>query len=191
METSLPLKSQLRREVRTVGKQLPVALRDQQSQEIMRLLEDLPVFQRARVVLIYAALPDEVQTAPFLQRWYKRKQLLLPVVVGNELEVRRFAGMESMAVGSFGVLEPTGRQAFTDFSEIDVAIIPGVAFTHDGKRMGRGKGFYDRLLAPPAFRKVYKIGVALSHQIVSDLPTEPHDISLDLVLTASSDTSTF
>lgn len=191
METSLPLKSQLRREVRTVGKQLSVALRDQQSQEIMRLLEDLPVFQRARVVLIYAALPDEVQTAPFLQRWYKRKQLLLPVVVGNELEVRRFAGMESMAVGSFGVLEPTGHQAFTDFSEIDVAIIPGVAFTHDGKRMGRGKGFYDRLLAHPAFRKVYKIGVAQSHQIVSDLPTEPHDISLDLVLTASSDTSTF
>lgn len=191
METSLSLKSQLRREVRSIGKQLSASVRDQQSQEIIRLLEDLPVFQRARVVLIYAALPDEVQTAPFLQRWYKRKQLLLPVVVGNELEVRRFSGVEAMAVGSLGILEPTGAEAFTDFSAIDLAIIPGVAFTRDGKRLGRGKGYYDRLLAHPAFRKVYKIGVALSHQIVSDLPTEPHDISLDFVLTASSDTSTF
>ena len=189
METSLSLKTQLRREVRTRGKLLSAALRDQHSQEIMRLLEDLPVFQRAHVVLIYAALPDEVQTAKFLQRWHGKKQLLLPVVVGNDLELRIFAGAESLSPGSFGILEPTEQHAFTDFSAIDLAVIPGVAFTPDGKRLGRGKGFYDRLLSHPAFRHVYKVGVALPHQIVSHLPTAPHDIPLDLVLTTSSDTS--
>ena len=191
METSLSLKSQIRREVRMKGKQLSAALRDRQSQEIMRLLEDLPVFQRAHVVLLYAALPDEVQTLDFLQRWCRRKQLLLPVVVGNELELRVFTGTEAMTVGSFGILEPMGLQPFTDFSAIDLAIIPGVAFTLDGKRLGRGKGFYDRLLAHPAFRNVYKIGVALPHQILPNLPTEQHDVFLDAVVTAASDKSTF
>lgn len=191
METSLSLKSQIRREVRMKGKQLSAALCDRQSQEIMRLLEDFPVFQRAHVVLLYAALPDEVQTLEFLQRWCRRKQLLLPVVVGNELELRVFTGTEAMTVGSYGILEPMGQQPFTDFSAIDLAIIPGVAFTLDGKRLGRGKGFYDRLLAHPAFRNVYKIGVALPYQILPNLPTEQHDVFLDAVVTAASDKSTF
>lgn len=191
METSLSLKSQIRREVRMKGKQLSAALRDWQSKEIMRLLEDLSVFQRAHVVLLYAALPDEVQTLEFLQRWCRRKQLLLPVVVGNDLELRTFTGTEAMTVGSYGILEPMGLQPFTDFSAIELAIIPGVAFTLDGKRLGRGKGFYDRLLAHPAFRNVYKIGVALSHQILPNLPTEQHDVFLDAVVTAASDKSTF
>ena len=69
---------------------------------------------------------------------------------------------------------------FTDYAAIDLAVIPGVAFTPDGRRLGRGRGYYDRLLA--RFARAYTIGLAFPFQLLEDIPTEPHDIKLNEIL---------
>ena len=179
-------KQSIRRLIRLRKSRLTSDKRRQQSHEIMRLLEDLPVFQRAHVILVYASLPDEVGTLDFLQRWSEKKQLLLPVVKGEVLELRRCTHLNNLQSGELKILEPLNEPLFTQYETIDLAIIPGVAFTPDGKRLGRGKGYYDRLLSNPAFRGVYKIGLAFPCQLVTDLPVDQHDVHLNQILTLPS-----
>ena len=184
-------KSTLRQLMRARKNAFTMQEREQQSQGIMRLLEDSPVFQKAHVVLLYASLPDEVQTMGFIAKWQGRKQILLPVVVGDELEVREYVVGTSLEQGSFGIPEPRLGRVVTDYSVIDLAIIPGVAFTMEGKRLGRGKGYYDRLLNQPSFSGVYKLGICYPFQLLPELPTSSHDVSLDEILTLHSATPTW
>ena len=125
-------------------------------------------------------MDDEVQTHDFVNRWYKEKRLLLPCVDGDDLRLRQYTGPECMQAGEqFGIGEPTGPE-FTDLESIDMIIVPGVAFDREGNRMGRGRGFYDRLLSttPHAF----KVGVAFGFQMVELVPTEPFDIKMNKVI---------
>ena len=82
--------------------------------------------------------------------------------------------------GAFGINEPQGEEPCTP-SEIDVIIVPGVAFTKDGKRCGRGKGYYDKYLSREGFRAV-KIGICYTEQLAECIPNEPHDITMDCVI---------
>ena len=93
---------------------------------------------------------------------------IVPVTSGNSL----------LPQGKYHIMEPTG-EPFTDYSNIDIAIVPGMAFTQDGKRLGRGKGYYDRLLVK--MPSVYKMGVCFPFQIVKDIPTDENDILMDEV----------
>jgi 5-formyltetrahydrofolate cyclo-ligase len=83
-----------------------------------------------------------------------------------------------MRVGAYGILEPTGP-LFTDYDSIDLAVVPGVAFTRDGVRLGRGKGYYDRLL--PRIKSP-KVGICFPFQILESIPTEPFDVKMDEVV---------
>lgn len=143
-------------------------------------LEDQTVFRQARTVLAYAALPDEVQTQEWIERWKDEKILLLPVVKGNELELRRYTGRQDLQTGAFGIEEPTGP-LFSDYGQIDVALVPGMAFDTLGHRLGRGKGYYDRLL--PRLTAAYRIGICFGFQVCPCVPTEPFDLSMHEVWT--------
>ena len=83
--------------------------------------------------------------------------------------------------GAFGILEPGPDARLCGPGELDLLLVPGVAFTAGGLRCGRGKGYYDRYLAQSGFRAV-KIGVCFAHQLVDALPAEPHDIRMDGVI---------
>ena len=114
---------------------------------VMCRLESHALFRAAHTVLLYSSLPDEVDTHTFIRRWEGRKRILLPVVVSDsELELRVYTGSSNMRRGAFNIDEPAGA-AFTDYGSIDLAVIPGVAFDRHGNRLGRGRGYYDRLLA--------------------------------------------
>ena len=69
-----------------------------------------------------------------------------------------------------------------DPSEIDLVIVPGTAFTSAGVRCGRGRGYYDKYLAQPGVHAV-KVGVCFAHQLVGELPAEPHDVAMDYLIT--------
>lgn len=157
----------------------------QESQALATRLECHPRFAEARRVLLFCSLPDEPDTLPLLEKWGERKQLYLPVVVGDDLEVRLYDGSVSLQRGAFNILEPTGKlldEALEPMTEHDLIVVPGIAFTVDGRRLGRGRGYYDRLLSRPAFARAYTLGYAFSFQIVESLPVEPHDVRLDEVL---------
>ena len=150
------------------------------SEQIMQLLASDTHFLAAKTVLLYHSLSDEVDTHQFVEEWCKKKQLLLPVVVGEELVLRHFQNVDELKTGSFGIAEPTGP-LFTDYDQIGFVAVPGMAFDKNGHRLGRGKGFYDRLL--PQLTNAYKAGICFPYQIVDEVPVEPTDITMDGIIT--------
>ena len=115
-------------------------MRKLQSANILTALEAHPAFRAANTVLLYHSLNDEVDTHEFIQKWSNKKRILLPVVAGDDLELRIYTGPQNMSIcGVYGIKEPTG-EAFTDYAAIDFIVVPGVAFDAKGNRLGRGKG---------------------------------------------------
>lgn len=176
------MKSELRKQIKkrrnTIVNKEELAMA---SAHIAKQLEENPVFKQAQIILLFYSLPDEPDTHSLVERWYRDKQILLPVCSGNNLLLRQYTGSENLRTGSFSIMEPAGDD-FTAYDKIDLAIIPGVAFDKAGHRLGRGKGYYDRLLSHPLFRNVYKLGVAFGYQIVETVPCSNHDIPVDEIL---------
>lgn len=150
----------------------------QAAEEVFSQLENTPAFMMADNILIYHSLPDELQTISFLKKWRDRKHFFLPRVNGVNLELLPYVESE-LRKGAYDIEEPTGT-ATTDVDEIDLMIIPAVAFDRKGNRLGRGKGFYDRLLAES---KATKIGVGYEFQLIDEIPAEPHDVPMNIVIT--------
>ena len=150
------------------------------SAAIFSAVERLPEFRAARTVAVFAALPDEPATDEVLARWASTRRVVLPRVEGDAM---RFYACrpDALVFGAFGILEPQGERP-CPAGEIDLVVCPGVAFTADGRRLGRGRGYYDRYLGDPAFRG-FRVGVCYAHQLVDDLPVEPHDVRMDRVIT--------
>lgn len=174
-------KQELRKQIRAAKKAVPFCEKLARSADIMQQVEQLPQFREADTVLLYWSMEDEVQTHDFVNRWYKAKTLLLPCVDGDLLRLRRYTGPDCMTPGEqFGIGEPTGPE-YTNTDQIKIIIVPGVAFDRNGNRLGRGRGFYDRLLKTTP--NAYKIGVAFNFQMVDQVPTEPLDVPMNQVIT--------
>lgn len=149
------------------------------STAVMENVEENVILKCAKTVLVYHSLPDEVYTHDFVEKWCKEKTILLPVVTGNDLELRVYSGKECLKKGSYGILEPQG-ETFEDLSSIDVAIIPGVSFDKNGNRLGRGKGYYDRFLKK---LNTFRIGVCFDFQLSEEIPHDEHDVAMDEIWT--------
>lgn len=142
-------------------------------------LESCEEFISAETILIYSSLPDEVPFREFIDKWMDVKHFVLPVVDGNDLLLRLLDSDTVMEKGYRGILEPSASAKQVDAGKIDLAVVPGLAFTKDGKRLGRGKGYYDRLL--PSLH-CPKIALAFSPQIIPHIPCDEWDIPLDRVI---------
>jgi 5-formyltetrahydrofolate cyclo-ligase len=179
-------KAALRAEMRTRIASVPPARRAAASQEICRRLLAQPVWQEARHVLLFVPLRDEPDIWPLAaaaQRSGKTVALprFEPVVNGYEAAVVDDAACD-LAPGKFGIREPAPDCPAIALNRLDLVLVPALAFDRHGHRLGRGKGFYDRLLADVSGTTC---GVALDEQLVADLPVEPHDIRLNCILTPS------
>ena len=173
-------KKELRKKVRAAKNAVPLDEKIRRSVPIMQQVEQLAAFRDADTVLLYWSMDDEVYTHDFVMCWYKEKTILLPCVDGDDLLLRRYTGPDSMQPGpQFGIPEPVGP-VFKQLDAIDIIIVPGVAFDHNHNRMGRGRGFYDRLLKSTP--NAVKVGVAFSFQLFDTIPTEPFDVPMDEVI---------
>lgn len=148
-----------------------------QDVSIWEQVEALPEFKAADSVLLYWSMQSEVDTHAFAQRWYGRKKLYLPKVVGDKLEIREYIP-DDLSPGYRGIMEPSGDAPLA--GKIDLVIVPGMAFDAKGNRLGRGGGFYDRLLPELSCPKV---GVCRRHQFVEDVPVQAWDQKVDIVVT--------
>lgn len=171
-----------KREIRKKVKELRLMLSEEEkfsaADEVFFRLEGLAAFQLAEKILMYHSLPDELPTLRFLKKWSDRKRFYLPRVNGVNLEILPYEETR-LELGAFHIEEPTGNDT-VDPSEIELMVIPAVAFDRKGTRLGRGKGFYDRLLADC---NATKIGVGYDFQLYDELPSEEHDVPMDLVVT--------
>ena len=139
-----------------------------------------PLLRQAQVVLAYYSLPDEVNTHVLIDELVEvGKTVLLPKVLDDTtMELRRYTGPQDLCEGAYHIMEPVGAP-FADLSEIDIALIPGVAFDAQGHRLGRGKGYYDRFLS---LTNTQTIGVCFDFQKVADVPVDVHDVAVDRVV---------
>ena len=136
----------------------------EQSEKILAKLEQHPDFVKAERVMLYSALPDEVQTQAFLEKWHLKKKVILPTVIGDDIIPVEYAKDTDFAVGDFNILEPQNEPYQGDF---DLIVVPGVAFDRKGNRIGRGKGYYDRFLCQ--HMKVKRIGICFDFQFVEEI----------------------
>ena len=173
-------KADFRRRVRHEKKKYTPAELRLRSREIWKQIESLPEFQQARKVAVYWSLPDEVCSHDFVERWCREKTLLLPVMLeGYELELREYLPGWPLNEAEFCIREPEGR--IFPPEEVDLILVPGMAFDRQNHRLGRGKGYYDRLLCR---MKAVKVGVCFGFQFFDAIPTDEYDIPMDRVLKA-------
>lgn len=102
----------------------------------------------------------------------------------GELHPRQIKSMDDLQRGQMNVWEPKSHCQSVEISSLDVILVPGLAFTHEGHRLGRGGGYYDRLLAHPSCR-AQRIGIVYDLQIVDSIPCEPHDQRVHQIITES------
>ncbi len=162
--------------------------KDAVSRRILERVFSLPAYQAARTVLFYVDVRSEVRTRSGLSEALEAgKRLAVPFCAGRELELFWLRDLNELGCGRFGIQEPApdlrnlpDRRILP--AELDLLIVPGVAFDRCGGRMGHGFGFYDRLLCQIR-PEIAKIGLGFECQIVPRVPTEPHDVPLDTVVT--------
>lgn len=172
-------KTSVRQRVRTAIATLDSAAKAEASTRIVEQLTALKPLCEAKVVALFSSLADEPQTASLVERLrLAGVRVVMPRIEGSEMEFYDID--EGLQLGSFGILEPT-TAAPIEPREIDAMVVPGVAFTREGARCGRGKGFYDKYLSRKGFR-AYTIGICYSCQIVDELPTEQHDKIMNTVI---------
>lgn len=156
-----------------------------QSDKVVESLKELILSRKPSVVALFSPLPDEVDISPVIDYFAKQKECLvvLPRVdISAEKPTMEFFEYQpdALSVGAYGIREPEGAKPCLAES-IDLMVVPAVAFTRRGERLGRGKGFYDCYLSREGFR-AYTVGVCYSHQLLYSLPTEPHDCCVDEVV---------
>jgi 5-formyltetrahydrofolate cyclo-ligase len=177
-------KSSLRQTIRVALGKISLAVRTVESHDLCRRLE--PQLQSAHTILFYAPLADELDVWPLLEKLLKsNKVCALPAFDDSTrfYSARRVKNLETdIFTGKFGVSEPLSSCEEIPFSQFDLVLVPGVAFDLNGNRLGRGKGFYDRILAEASG---IKCGVGYDFQLLETIPTEAHDAKVDFIFTPS------
>jgi 5-formyltetrahydrofolate cyclo-ligase len=151
---------------------------------IAHLLADVSAYQQATTIGLYAATAREVQTNAIHQHARKAdKKVCYPRIIDKASSQMVFASVdrqESLTTGAFGIPEPEASECVGARPRLDCIMIPGLAFDRKGHRLGRGAGFYDRWLK--GYQGV-RIGLSFSVQVCADVPVEPWDELIDVVVT--------
>lgn len=171
-------KSYIRRNIKAIKRTLSDAAKREAAKHVFFRLEAIDEFVSSQNILIYHSLPDELSTIEFINKWNKRKNLFLPRVNGENLEILAFDS--NLLTGAFNIKEPAGDN-IVDINSLDLIIVPAIAFDCKGNRIGRGKGYYDRLLK--SAKGIMKIVVGYDFQLIDDIESELHDIPVDVIIT--------
>lgn len=185
--------SEQKRAVRRHISELKAALSpDERLQAAKRLTDSIlrrDDIAASQAILAFWPMDDEIDIAPLVRTLTTRgRRVYLPIMLGDELEFRLFTGEEALTPDpKMGIMQPpaTAPALPTELAGGGrgvVVVTPGVAFTPDGRRLGRGRGFYDRLFAK--MPQARGIGVGFRCQLVDDLPTDKHDARMAAVVTA-------
>lgn len=176
---------------------------DEKAKREKLLLDNLfsmPEFLAANTVMLFANLPDEIGTFSLIDKCIAMgKKVFLPVINGDDMTACEFTG--EYRVGRYDIKEPVVKQLVVNDSvpepvdvrnsdtepvevslkeHFDFILVPGVAFSPNGYRLGRGKGYYDKFLSK--YTNLFTVGVCFREQFYLDIPTEPHDIPMQRVL---------
>jgi len=180
-------KEKLRREMRARLREMDPATHAEASLVICQVAANLPAFLKSRCVALFAPLPSEPDIHPLIEEaWAQGKRVVLPLMIKHgsipELDWHEVTSWDDVVIlGPFGLREPDPlRCPRVPQAELDCVFVPGLAFDHEGFRLGRGGGFYDRFLSTATMPS---IGLFFQRQKVERVPREAHDQRLRSVIT--------
>lgn len=178
------MKNPLRQQMRERLQKITAPQREQFSTQACELLRNQFIWQNAKSVLFYAPLPNEVDIWPLVSEALSANKIA--AIPGFDAEENSYVARQiknfetDFERGQFGIREPKLHCPEISLNHLDLALVPGLGFDLLGGRLGRGKGFYDRLLVQISGTKC---GVGFDEQIIEAIPIEPHDVYLNCILT--------
>ena len=180
------MKNEIRAEVLKKRDSIPKDLKEQKNISIRNRLLNLEEFINTKSVLMYVSFRTEVDTIKQLEAILcLGKRLIVPLVDSKQktLTLYEIKDTSELEPGYMGILEPNvSEDRKVELKEIDIVVIPGTGFDPKGNRLGYGGGYYDRLLADTG-KNIPKVALAFEEQIVEDIPAEPHDMKMDIIVT--------
>jgi len=178
------MKKTIRKEIINERKALSKSQVIEKSKLIFERLNKMNLLE-VENTLLYMDFRNEVMTKDIINHIIgKVGSVLLPRVEGSSLTIHRVYNLQDMVLSPLGILEPKDGHNLEDYKTIDQILAPGVAFDKKCYRLGYGGGFYDRLLSQKR-REVPVIALAFDLQIIDQVPTEPHDYKMDMIITES------
>ncbi len=202
-------KKLIRKQLLKIRNGMPQTEREEKSEIIRQKLYQMPIYQKADVILAYVDYQSEVSTTPLIERALAEgKKVYCPTVQGEEMDFYRIMGLNELREGYKGIREPipeikrkfdpeamnaykkvtdTEKQLYTEKKVEEkqqiLMLMPGTGFDKNRHRIGYGKGFYDRYLQKVCGESICTIALAFSCQIVEEVPAEEHDIRPDMIVT--------
>lgn len=149
------------------------------SKKVQKNLKKIEAYREAETIACYYAIGSEIKTHGILQEILSEgKNLALPRIEGDGLIFCNVKKFEDLEKGEFGIMEP--KQNCPTINEFDVILVPAVAMTRAGQRLGYGRGYYDRFLTN---KKVTSIALAYSKSILKNIPTSKGDVQIQWIVT--------
>ncbi len=179
------MKATLREELAAKRKALTPEMIDSRGLKVQARFLATHYYAKARTVALYAPIRGEVPTRDILTAALADGKVVcypLSHVHGRILSFRAISSEGQLEPGRLGVREPTNASELIPVEEIDLFVVPGLGFSREGARLGRGGGYYDATLKAAAARS-RRVGLAFSEQLLGTLPTQPEDVAMDLVVT--------
>lgn len=184
MRNASEIKAELRRQLRAEAARHTSDESAEGSRAICERLAAQDVWRNARTVLLYSPLPGEPDLQALVQSALEaHKTLVFPryATGAGAYQICHVTEPASQLIrGRFGILEPRTECAVWKLNELDLALVPGIGFSLNGCRLGRGKGYLDRMLSEV---RGWKCGVAFDWQVTVEIPAERHDIRLNSIVT--------
>lgn len=152
------------------------------SSKIRDNLRKIEHYRKATSIGVYYSIGSEVQTHDLLQEFFNQgKTVALPRLEKDDMVFKKITNVSDLELGNFGVMEP--KEKCLEVKKLDVILVPTIAVTRDGHRLGYGFGFYDRYLNG---KKSKKIGLSYAKQVIKSFPHDNHDVKMDIIVTEDS-----
>ncbi len=179
------MKQHLRKDMKAALAAMDPEATAAKSRSACKRLIALDEFRAARVVMLYLPIPREVDTVPIaLAAWQDAKTVVVPKVGWEQrhmIAVRCRSMDEEMVEDRYGLRTPTAGEPLP-VDQIDLIVVPALAYDRQGRRLGRGGGFYDRFLSAPQVKAV-SCGLAFHEQVVDQVPCDEKDYPVDILVT--------
>ena len=175
-------KAELRKSMRETRKNMNGELKKNLDEKIRNVFFETDEYQKAKIIFIYVSMNEEFDTIEIIKRILSAgKRVCVPKVLGRtKIEAIEIKSLDDLnECGSYGISEPSVDGTILS-EEVDLSIVPGLAFDKDGKRLGYGGGYYDRFFEK--YPNSFKISLCYAYQLVTDVYHMPYDISIDMII---------
>jgi len=182
-------KRALRRKILDERKNINIVKKEDMDNKILDKLYESEYYRKSKKIFIYISYDSEINTKGIINKALEdNKKVYVPrTEFKNRLmDAVEIMSLDNLVESDFGILEPSIKEPYIDPNELDLIVVPGVAFDKQGGRMGYGAGFYDRYfkkISEDNIKKVMKVALAYEFQTLEKVPMNDHDIPVDCIIT--------